>query len=92
MMRSPCEANDEVRVRELYSQPPYDTSTGYSVVDLCLQDSNPNVALLRCLLEDLEGASAEKHAKKEIIKSVETLELLKEFGFDVSEKGHLILQ
>ena len=64
-LRSACEANDIGRVRDLYSKPPYD-----GILDFCLEDSTPNVALLRCLLEN--GASPDEYAKTEAINSTDT--------------------
>lgn len=90
-MRSACEANDDARVRELYPQPPHDTNTRYFIYS-CIEESTPNVALLRYVLENMDGARPEKYATEQFINSVETLELLKEFGHDVSVNGHLILQ
>jgi hypothetical protein len=82
---SACEANDVARVKSLYCRPPYS-----GIVDFCLEDSTPNVALLRCLLED--GASPDLYAQKENITSKDTLELLAEYGHDFKLQGHLILQ
>lgn len=84
-LRSACEANDIARVRELYTIPPYS-----AIVDQCIEDSTPNVALLRCVLED--GASPESYATEYSINSKDTLELMAEFGHDITLRGHLILQ
>ncbi|TLD11675.1 hypothetical protein E2P81_ATG10422 [Venturia nashicola] len=84
-LRAACEANDDTLVRSLYIKPPYNR-----IINECLEDSNPNVSLLRCLLED--GGITEELTRKEIINSTDTLELLAEFGYDISLKGHLILQ
>lgn len=84
-LRTACEANNNTLVRNLYTKPPYNR-----IINECLEDSTPNVTLLRCLLED--GNSAEEFARKEIMNSTDTLELLAEFGHDISLKGHLIIQ
>ena len=84
-LRSACESNDIARVRELYTKPPYD-----AIVGQCIYDSTPNIALLRCVLED--GASPDSYATKYSINSTDTLELLAEFGHDITLRGHLILQ
>lgn len=84
-LRSACEANDITRVRALYSKPPYN-----AIIDQCIEDSTPNTALLRCVLED--GANPNLYATKNYINSKDTLELMAEFGHDIKLRGHLILQ
>jgi hypothetical protein len=84
-LRSACEAKDVARVKSLYSKSPYN-----NILDECLEDSTPNVALLRCLLED--GASPDLYAQKGYITSNDTLKLLADYGHDIKLQGHLILQ
>jgi hypothetical protein len=86
-LRATCEANNVAHVRHLYSRPPYD-----GVIDDCLEDSNPNIASLRCVLEDSARPNAVMLMPGRKLSSQDTLELLAEFGHGIQLRDYLILQ
>jgi hypothetical protein len=86
-----CVAGDVIRIRQLFFDAELDAAEASS---LLLSSEGYPLATLRCLLE--LGADPEHFipwgAADEQIQSLEVMELLVEFGYDVKSRGHLILQ
>jgi hypothetical protein len=86
-----CLAGDVSRVRQLFVDADLDAT---DATDTLRSSEGFPLAIIRCLLE--LGADVDQFvpwaASDGEIQSLETMELLVEFGYDVKSNGHLILQ
>jgi hypothetical protein len=86
-----CLAGDVPRVRQLFVDADFDAT---DATDTLRSSKGVPLATIRCLLE--LGAEVDQFvpwaASDGEIQSLEAMELMVEFGYDVKSKGHLILQ
>ena len=90
-LHATCLAGDIVRLRQLFTDADLDAT---DATDTLTWPEDYPLITIRCLL-DL-GADVDKFvpwaASDGEIQSLEAMELMVEFGYDVKAKGHLILQ
>jgi hypothetical protein len=90
-LEAACSIGDAIRLRQLFADAELDAS---DATDALRSSEGYPLTTIRCLLE--LGADVDTFvpwgASRGQIQSLEAMELLVEFGYDVKSKGHIVLQ
>lgn len=81
-----CKANDVACVRELFATRQLSDNDATK----CSFHASPDLALMRCLLE--QGADFSRYLWVKPPPSLDMVKLFVEFGYDVKAEGHKVLQ
>ena len=84
-LRAAYQAGDVARTRNLFETTPLTVADA----NFILPRAKRNIPLMRCLLE--QGADPNACGIR-LLRSLDALKLLTEFGYDIKSHGHLVLQ